>query len=220
MHDFWRHALEFLTALAALLVALRTIRLAATKPLVRARVWVHAFNFAVTQVPLLLKEVAAIRAQVEPDSGKSLFDELMRQGKVQLQHGIELYQMGAYVDLIAQSIEKCIFLANQKGQWVRVNRAMSLTFQYPIEKLHGMEWVSCIHDADRDVFMRDWDRAIRDRRSFKRSVRLLRQDGVSLGVEFSAAPQPGNPELVEIGWCGSITVTDASNVRGTGGERA
>lgn len=158
------------------------------------------------RVNTALDQVDAMSAALGRNGGKSLADEIHRQGVEQTRQGKALQHTVACVDSLCDVIEKAIFQTNDKGHWVRVNRTFSLAFGYPLEAVLGMGWVAAIDDADRDVFLREWEYAIEDRRSFRRQVRLIAQNGTPVVALVQAHPTLGNPEVGNVGWFGTVDI--------------
>lgn len=158
------------------------------------------------EVEHAMAQVTTMSAALGRNGGKSLADEIHRQGVEQMRQGTALRHTVACVDSLCDVIEKAIFQTNAQGHWVRVNRTFSLTFGYALEAVLGMGWVAALDDADRDAFMREWDYAIEDRRSFRRQTHFVTQDGISLVVMVQARPTLGNPEVGNVGWFGTVEI--------------
>ena len=162
-----------------------------------------------TVVKRVIKQVDTMNTALGPNGGSSLADEIRKQGKEQIRQGVALHTTAATVAAISDLIEKPVFQTDDKGHWLRVNRQFGLTFGYPVSDMLGLGWVSLIDETDRDLFMRDWDYAIRDRRAFRRQVRVVTRDGVPLVVTIVANPTIGSPEvglMGLIGWLGVIDI--------------
>lgn len=199
MLDFVLVAGQLSAAIAAIAVVVSTIWLTTKRPVE----WVRA-EWAKHQATL--KTVAEIKAQLQPNGGQSLRDEIDRQGREQRDQSISLIRTGARLDAIADLIEKPVFQTDEHGRFISVNQALCTTLGYPAAELLGMGFVTAIEDKDRDAFMQSWEYAIRDRRAFRRETRVRTRANVSLTVRWFAQPTMASAIVGVVGWTGAIEI--------------
>ena len=121
---------------------------------------------------------------------------------------IELSLMGVKSTqrLLLETSEDAHYEADLEGRNVWANNACTKLIGFDADELAGNGWKNCIHAEDRQMIIREWTDAVKDKRTYSLRHRLIKPDGTSIFVHSTAEP-------FENGWLGTVVLDNkhASN---------
>lgn len=164
--------------------------------------WVHrTYLKPLASLPQMQLDLAAIKSEVQVNSGKSLKDQVQAtRNEVGL---LEARQRG----LIA-SLSRATFETDHKFNWIDTNPAMDRLTGVGFSHLERRRWVSMIHDDDRSAVINEIDYAVQDGRRVSISFRWITDDG-EIPVRLEASPVYSRvPPTAVMNWFGFLVRQD------------
>ena len=147
----------------------------------------------------MVRSVEEIRSYVGPNGGRSLFDRVNDQGRLQRLHDARL---STVLDVV---VDDAMFQTDADGRWTWANSALEKIFETPSDHTVGKGWINLLLPEDRDRAIREWEHAVRDQRDFMTMTRMVTQlRGVELKVRWKAQPIVDELEKKVIAWIGTL----------------
>ncbi len=152
---------------------------------------------AMTSVDQLVTQVGQVHQFLGPNGGKSLGDLIRKiDGRTQVSD--------ARIDLLTDLLDRPVFECAPTGENVRVNEAFTKVFGWSPADMFGQRWVRILHPDDRQGYMEEWARAVKDMRAFSFRARYLTRSGVELHVQIFCEPNFDEATRQVLRWLGRV----------------
>lgn len=148
-------------------------------------------------------KVQRIWAELQPNGGSSIRDQLNRQTEILAR--VETRQViSEQIDKqVFASLSLGVFRADEHGRITEVNRNYQRMTGRTFEELEGSNWSNCIYPEDRDAIYDEWVACVEEGRQFERQFRFVRPDGLLQSVHGRACVLTDR-NLKVIGWFGTV----------------
>lgn len=161
--------------------------------------WINRkFVTPLTRVASLIDDVAAIKKEVQSNSGQSLKDLCVATSDSMAI--VEARQRG-----LMATMASAMFEADAHFNWTDGNMSVERLTGYGFPHLAHRRWISGIHDDDRSDVMREIEFAVADQRTVSISFRFVSSAGAVIPVRLEAMPifSKSVPSKV-LCWSGSL----------------
>lgn len=149
-----------------------------------------------------IDRIEVLARELGDNGGQSIKDAVMQTRRLVL-------LVNARQVALRHALEVPLFETDAAGQTVAVNVAFERVTGYAGADLVGLGWVNLIDSPDRDLYVHEWDQAVRDRRAFPaRRVVYRTAGGRSLSVVVTAQTMIAGDEV--LGWFGRVEVEGAA----------
>lgn len=157
----------------------------------------------ITELPSLIQRVETLTKEMSTNGGSSMKDIILSI-KMDLKHIIAHKRASAQLD------PRPIFETDKNGQCVWVNRAFLRLVGLSIQDVmnHGWKNILCADDLNRVVT--DWEVAVRERREYLTSYRIVNTAGQIIRVSCQALPMLDEGANL-FGYIGFLTRTEADH---------
>lgn len=122
---------------------------------------------------------------------------------IELKHGLLTAKFIAFLD---QPAFAPMFETSEDGEFLWVSASFVSMVGKPVDEILGWGWVNSVHEDDVDNIRIDWERAIHERRIFKKKVRFVDNDGTVIITDTKAVPVHFNNNIE--GWFGFVTILE------------
>lgn len=147
---------------------------------------------------LLLKgneNIDAILKELRPNGGSSLKDQISR-----IENSIDV--LDVKVAAVALATNVGYWKSDSNGRATEVGRSLCTILGRTESEIIGSNWVSIIHQNDREMVKNEWDSAVDDGRDFEMIYRFVKPDGSIQKVKGFAHAILKNDRL--IGYFGTL----------------
>jgi len=135
--------------------------------------------------------------ELKPNGGSSIKDQLNR-----LETAVSISQAERL--LLLDSIPQGVFTSDVKGRWIWVNDALRKTVGGSVAEFVGNNWENTICTDDRETVVREWNRAIEQKRDFNLYFNMCSLDTNEPRKVHVIATPANNFDNQIIGWNGVI----------------
>ena len=161
-------------------------------------------------IEALQKQVAEIAAQMRPNGGGSIRDDLtaIRRDSAQLAHEVrnlrkQMVMESAMSRMSFDMSDRVVWQTHPDGRMKFMSAAIERWTGRTPEDMLGEDWRNALHDSDSERVSRVWGQVIEQRRSLEVSFRFIGYQGKPVPVFVHGYPQFVDGEGREFtGWVG------------------
>jgi PAS domain S-box-containing protein len=135
--------------------------------------------------------------ELKPNGGSSIKDQLNR-----LETAVSISQAERL--LLLDSIPQGVFTSDTKGRWLWVNDALRKTVGGSLAEFVGNNWENTVSTEDRETVVREWTRAVEQRRDFNLYFNMTNLDTNETKKVHVIATPANNFNNEIIGWNGVV----------------
>jgi PAS domain-containing protein len=150
-----------------------------------------------------VQDIRVSLAQLRPNGGTSLHDKVTSiDNRLCKLESINLADF--------QDDHEMRFYSDKDGLCEIANTAYLTTMKRQLYEVTGHSWPQCIYEDDREMVIRKWDAAVKDKRSFHLEYRMVDRDQNIIHVMCDASMMVDLAGVVQ-GWKGVITKKETPN---------
>ncbi len=139
--------------------------------------------------------------ELKPNGGSSIKDQLNR-----LETAVSISE--AQRMLLLDSVTTGVWTTDVKGRYTWVNEALRKATGASLSDFVGTNWENVIHPEDKELVVREWERAIAQRRDFNLYFRLINLRTENAVPVHGVATPAYNFTKEIIGWNGITYFTE------------
>ena len=150
----------------------------------------------------LNKDVKEILKEVKPNSGTSIKDQVAKIEKQVLTDSNKINTICIRQKWILDNRPEPIFECNTSGSCTWVNEKYCQLLQHDVDYFKGNGWKNGIHPEDLEDVEKEWEKAIKDKRSSTSVHRVVDREGTIYNVKVVATRNDS------YGYIGHIEILD------------
>lgn len=172
----------------------------------RGRELVSLLDAAHRQVAAVAADVASIKGELAPNGGHTLRDKVNALTATMAGIDARTRRTDALQCVLIETMSQPTFETDEQGRWRTVSRGLEQLTGYDGRELVGNGWRSVIPMDERDHVLREWQHAVKDRRSIRLDFTIVSRAGHSELVRLIAEPMIDDavdPTGI-VGWWGTV----------------
>jgi PAS domain S-box-containing protein len=150
----------------------------------------------------LNKNVKEILKEVKPNSGTSIKDQVAKIEKQVFNDSNKINTICIRQKWILDNRPEPIFECDTEGKCTWVNEKYCQLLKHDIDYFLGNGWKNGVHCEDLEMVEKEWDRALKDKRSSISTYRMVDREGTVFEVKVTATRNDN------YGYIGHIEILD------------